>query len=550
MTWLRERLEQVDGDRIAVSAPDVLMTYSELLDRIDRCAALLDRSRRGDVVIVRFERSDPAAVVACLAVWHRAGVPLFQDAAASSMLTMRTGAALGARFELRRITHEPSEGLSLEGVQGGWMALVEESGPVLCPSIACEDAAYLVQTSGSSGLPRASLNTGAGLRNTVEGIVERYAINAQARTLQFAPLNYDAWIAEVVPTLVAGATLVLGARGGWSRFGEIRELLERQRVTHLTAPPSVWRRLATLDPPLKVAIAAGEALDRSTLLGIERSARRVINAYGPSEAAICALSCDVSAADEEISLGTPLPNVRVTITPYDAVADQVVGLLRIHGAGVAAGYVGERRLERSANQGWFGQDEEGRFFQTADIVRIENDRIVFLGRADRAIKRAGRMLSLDRIELAVRGLAGVRECSVVERGSTIVCEYMPAPGRPVPTTQQLDGVLERWELPAGFEPVDGFRLTASDKLDRSSAAPAGGVDPDPDVEALRELWKDATGSDAGDLSFFACGGDSLAAMELLDRVCELFDVDIEIAEMLDAPTLTSLIRLVREAGST
>ena len=147
-------------------------------------------------------------------------------------------------------------------------------------------AAYLLYTSGSTGMPKAVVVTHAGLPGLVAGHRDRLGLTPAARVAQLAAFSFDVATAELAMTFATGATLVLVADAARSGAA-LRAALVQQRVTHLMLTPSV---LATVEdgPDLALAtlVVGGEVCPPA--LRARWTARRVCNAYGPTEATICA----------------------------------------------------------------------------------------------------------------------------------------------------------------------------------------------------------------------------------------------------------------------
>src|SRR5262249_57312242 len=141
--------------------------------------------------------------------------------------------------------------------------------------------AYVIYTSGSTGIPKGVAVTHHGIPNLAAAQIDRFAITAQSRVLQFASPSFDAAVSGVATALVSGATLVLmpAQRGG----DALARLIYEHDVSHATLPPVLLADLPE-DVPLQTLIVAGGG--RSSGVGGGWSAgRRVSNALGPTDAA-------------------------------------------------------------------------------------------------------------------------------------------------------------------------------------------------------------------------------------------------------------------------
>ncbi len=538
MHWLAHWMDGAAGStRTAASTPTGDVSLRELLSAVAELADRLGTRLANSVVAVRFPRGDPRGLVAALAAWRVGAVPFFMDVAAGSH--PRLLVAAGAHSELA-----PDSCAQLAVGSGrGLAASVELRSTginIEAPRPLVAGAAYVIATSGSTAQPRLCVNRGASLLNTVLGLADRFRLDDQARTLQFAPYNYDAWLGDALPTLWAGGVLVYGTPGPWSTFGAVARRIHDGAVTHAVAPPSVWARLE-VDVRLRVAVSAGEALAPSLARRLRSVADVVVNAYGPSEAAVCATTHTCTAADDlldSVPLGAPLPGVELDVVPTER---EGVGLLRIRGAGLAAGYLSHDPPE-GALEG-FGADERGAYFQTSDLVREVGGEITHVGRSDRAVKRHGRLVDLDRVEAAVRELPGVVESVVFESDGRLVCQYESS-AELVDPGARLGQVIEAWEVPQRWRRVGNLERGPSDKLVR------GTCDDHPPLDPVSEIWAEVLGRPAFEGSFFALGGDSTLAMDLIAEVQNRCGVEVELADFVADPTLAFLVEQVRDPSVT
>ncbi|SHJ72421.1 Acyl-CoA synthetase (AMP-forming)/AMP-acid ligase II [Tessaracoccus bendigoensis DSM 12906] len=530
MEWLSESVQsRAESGLLAISTPTMELSQGQLAIAVHELSQRIAPTLGGKVVAVRFPRGDPRGLVAALAAWRVGGVPFFLD-------TDRTAhgpllAAAGAHMGLSPTSEAAEPGRA-------WLTSIELTATGVAPGERPPGlpagAAYLIATSGSTARPRICVNHGAALRNTVLGLVDRYRVDEQARTLQFAAYNYDAWLGDALPTLWAGGVLVYGTPGPWSTFAAVNRRMAAGRVTHAVAPPSVWARL-DLENRLRVAVSAGETLFPELARRLSGFADTVINAYGPTEAAVCTTT-HVYQPDEDsggsVPLGTPLPGVELDVVPTERSG---VGLLRIRGMGVANGYLGDVPSQGTVDR--FGSDKRGAYFQTSDLVREMAGGLVHVGRSDRAIKRLGRLVDLDRVEAVVRSLPNVEECVVYERGGRLVCEYESA-AELVDPVAAVQTVLELWEIPQVWRGVGDLKRGPSDKLLR-------GVHPEESVpDPVSRIWAEVLGRPASRGSFFALGGDSVLAMDLIAAVLNQLGVEVELADFIADPTLAFLIHQV------
>src|SRR5205823_5538857 len=237
--------------------------------------------------------------------------------------------------------------------------------------------------------------------------------------------------------------------------------------------------------------------------------------------------------------------------------DLTAGELWIGGAGVAAGYRGNRTLtsERFITHGGL------RWYRTGDLARYWRDGTVeFLGRADNQVKVRGFRIELGEIEAVLarhpmvdRAVAVVRED---RPGNKRLAAYvvLSDPGCDLRELRaHVAGSLPEYMVPPVFVPVESFPLSASGKLDKS-ALPApdyGGMVSGRKPRSAKEellcgLFAEVLGvPPVGiDDSFFELGGDSLLAMQLVSRIRSALGAEADIRAVFDAPTVAGLAGLL------
>ncbi|HLG55491.1 MAG TPA: amino acid adenylation domain-containing protein, partial [Vicinamibacterales bacterium] len=404
-------------------------------------------------------------------------------------------------------------------------------------SLRPEHPAYVIYTSGSTGTPKGVVVTHAGLSSLVLSEEERFAVGPGARALQFASASFDALVLEMAMSVLAGRTLVMLAES--QRQGTaLRELIERQAVTHALLPPALLNgRETEVAAPLATLIVGGDVCPPDVVTH-RPVHQRLINAYGPTETTVCA-TISGPVTEEPAPIGTPVINTRVSVLDetLHPVPIGVVGELYVAGRGIARGYLGRPGL----TAGRFVADPHGppgtRMYRTGDLVRWRNDgQLLFVGRADEQVKIAGHRIELGEVQAALRDAVAGREAVVIVRedrpGHKQLIGYVRAATEPIDGRRVRALLVERLPphmVPAAIVEVSEWPTTPSGKIDRrrlpaphapSITAP---VPQTPTEVILCGLLAELLGvPQVGvDDHFFELGGDSIVAIQLVNRLREM-----------------------------
>ena len=209
-----------------------------------------------------------------------------------------------------------------------------------------ENLAYVIYTSGSTGQPKGVQVTHSSLCNLALAQAAAFKLSPASRVLQFASLSFDASASELFSTWAAGATLVIARSEQLLPGAELRCVLKEQFVSTVTLPPSVLAILPSHElDSLHTVIAAGEAC--SVAVAEKWSSnRRLINAYGPTEATVCASYSEFRLGADKVTIGRPLANAEVYIldTEQEIVPVGVLGEIYIGGTGLSRGYLNRPEL--------------------------------------------------------------------------------------------------------------------------------------------------------------------------------------------------------------
>ena len=167
--------------------------------------------------------------------------------------------------------------------------------------------AAMIYTSGSTGKPKGVLLKHQGITNTVIAEIKFFDISAASRVIEVASINFDAALGDILVTLLGGATLYVIDQEDLLNTHRFVEILRNQRISVMTVTPSFLSALPKAElPDLKTLVVAGEDCPLR-LIKLWAKDRRFINAYGPTEAAICATMGLLTGEDEEVLLVSLFP---------------------------------------------------------------------------------------------------------------------------------------------------------------------------------------------------------------------------------------------------
>ena len=448
-----------------------------------------------------------------------------------------------------------------------WESLQAEcaTAPVTAPTheLHPEQAAYLIYTSGSTGVPKAILVPHRGLVNLQQTQIERFSIGPGTRVVQFASLNFDASVTEIWDTFGAGGTLVVADEEARRSPKALEALLRKERIACATLPPTLLNVLSDELPDLAVPISAGERCPAQLVERWSRPDRPLLNAYGPSEITVCVTTAELPVGSKGTPpIGRPLPNTTChVLTPDGRLASPgVAGELHVGGIGVARGYW--RRAALTADRfvpDPFADEPGARLYRTGDSVRWRSDgQLEFLGRMDDQVKLRGMRVELGEIENVLTGHEAVRRCAVVCRadaqGDDRLLAYVV--GERVPRTElqaYLKTRLPAHMVPAQFGYLDELPLNPSGKVDHRALPEIGteetGADsPDgtkfnppesPLEKALAADWCAVLDVPrvSRDDNFFEVGGNSMKAVQLLERLEPQYPGVFTIGDLFDHHTV-------------
>ncbi len=573
-----ERLHSIASmapDRLAVHAADDTLSYEQLLDRATRlCAELVKLGIEPGQLVGLCVRRSASLVVGALGIMLSGAAyvaidPSYPDDRIAWMLEdSRSVATVCDEASARRIaTPRPVVVLG----RGGRSDTPGAPAPArrVAPA-GTSDAAYVVYTSGSTGLPKGVVVEHGGLSNLIEWHRRAFSLGPDDRCTQIASPGFDAAVWEIWPALTAGASLHVVPDTLRGDPVALRDWLIAKGITVGFLPTAIAETMIQISwpsrAPLRYLLTGGDALSVRPSEGLPFT---LVNNYGLSETAVVATSgCVEPHGEGPPSIGTPISGVIAEVVDdhLDPVGPGEAGELVIGGVAVARGYL--HRPELTAERFLVGPT--GRRYRTGDLVRVRpTGELEFLGRLDDQLSIRGFRVEPGEITtllgrhpaIAASVVVGVGTSSVERR---LVAYVVPAtPARP--SDDELAGflgaALPEHLVPSRFVWMDELPLNAHGKVDRDALrAPedaghlrpaTGGRTPSTTEQHIAGILSELLEAREVGVkeNFFLLGGHSMLGAQLIVRLEQLFDVEISLRYLFDHPTVAELAAYVEEALS-
>ena len=583
----------------AVIAAGTALTYGELDSSANRLARCLLDLGAGPETLIGVHTERGADAIRSLLAIMKAGsgyLPLDPSLPAARLAQICAEArptAILTSLPARRFVPVGTRVLAL-----GELGAALERQPASAPSASlhADNLCYAIHTSGSTGQPKAVVVSHGSLACVITALSRAYRITARDRVVQLAAVAFDTSLEQILVTLASGATLLLPPAGPIAPVDLLR-YLEHQQITVVDLTPAYWHQLAAVTEPddsrlrsLRLMITGGETADPADCSALMRAAprARLLNAYGLTETTITSALFDVGGLARSVVSASPVPVGRPVRHARIMVLDEALGPvptgepgeIYIGGCGVARGYLGRPALTAERFLPDAGGAPGSRMYRTGDLGRYRQDgTLEVTGRADRQLKVRGFRVEPAEIESVLAGHPDVGQVAVVASGDgpgdTRLAAYYtlrhpgpglgPEPGL-APTAASLRRFLRErlpgYMIPAAFVVLDQMPPTREgepgrDALEQPRIPSARPDQPGPrtPVQAgLAHLWSELLKLDHVGLDddFFALGGNSLLAAEMLAHARVMFGISADYVRpltrsLLRDPTLREFAQATQDA---
>ena len=553
------------------------MSYGELNSRSNQLGRYLRNQGVGpdSFVGVCLERS-AVAVVALLGVLKAgaAFVPLdpgyprdrlaflISDARIGLVISRRKWLPLVREKGVRVVCLDTEQGM-IEAQRDYWVA--NATGPT--------DNAYLLYTSGSSGVPKGVLGPHRGAVNRFAWMWKGFPFERGEVCCLKTSLNFVDSIWEVFGPLLRGVPSLILSDQTVRDPAELVRALESHAVTRVVTVPSLlsailesYPDLGNRLPHLKLWVSSGEALsaDLCRRFYAAMPGATLLNLYGSTEvAADVTFHVARPAPDDRgsIPLGRPIDNTKCYVLDAQLrlVPIGVRGELYVGGDGLAKGYYNRPDLTKASFiADPFSSRPDAQLYETGDLARyLPDGNLQFLGRVDQQVKIRGYRIELGEIETILTQHPLVSAASVVVRkdasGEKCLMAYVVP--RKADNKLSLNELLHfikaklpDYMIPSDIVTIDALPQTPNGKTDRRALATHDAPRPgsarhvppsDAQQFQLVKIWEEVLGVRPIGIehNFFDLGGHSLLAMRLMDRIEKAYGQRLPLATLFEEATI-------------
>ncbi|MGC4019655.1 MAG: amino acid adenylation domain-containing protein [Muricomes sp.] len=438
-----------------------------------------------------------------------------------------------------------------------------------------EDLAYVIYTSGTTGMPKGVMITHKGAVNTILDVNQRYKADQNDTVFGISNLHFDLSVYDIFGLLGVGGKIVIPDADKVKDPAHWIELMNKERITIWNSVPAFMEMLVEFEEyqkhlrnqALRMVLMSGDWIPLSLPDRIRTifHTAKMAALGGATEASIWSNVFDIPETIprewKSIPYGKPLANQKYFVlnSAMEDCPDWAPGLLYIAGDGVAQGYLNDS--EKTDEKFMLSKESKERMYCTGDMGRYWPDgNIEFLGRVDFQTKINGYRIELGEIESAINHYNGISESRVVCADNKILAAFYCGNGQvdEVQLKAYLHKTIPAYMIPEKFKKLSSLPQNSNGKIDISNLQEQAlemvkniQQENKRELKSLEELkigqiWRDVLGYDnvGADDNFFKNGGNSLKAIQLVNKINEEFDLHLTINKLFKNHTIFELSKII------
>ncbi len=481
----------------------------------------------------------------------------------------------------------------LENIKETLAAMGEDN---LSLQIKGSDCVYLIYTSGTTGKPKGVLLKHISLANLLCSVQKQPGFSSEDSLLAITTISFDIAGLELYLPLISGGKLVLLSNGESKNADVLIEKLNKYKIDVFQATPSTYKMLLANNwsgnQDIKL-LCGGEALPHDLAMALLPKCKSLWNMYGPTETCIWSMLKQIVSVDTRIEIGKPIDNTEVYILDADnkLLPFGMKGEIGIAGIGVADSYFNrpsltqEKFIRHPLN-------ESKRLYKTGDLGLVtEQQTVLCMGRNDMQIKLRGYRIEIEEIEQVITvnnddvAEVLVLMCNWNTNDKRLLALLLPnninehdfhaqnglqfaflSEKKEQYIRQLAAQSLPEYMLPSNYLYIQNLPLTPNGKIDRNRLLDVdyfmffqqqkqgnNQLDNAQDLREwtekeliLKQIWEETLGIGNAQLKddFFASGGHSLLAIEMMFKIEKQFNVKLPLSSLFSNSNIESLAKLL------
>lgn len=446
-------------------------------------------------------------------------------------------------------------------------------------TIAPDQTAYILYTSGSTGQPKGIYQSHQNVLKHIRNYSKSLEISGKDKVLLLASYSFDASIMDIFGALMNGAQLHLYnlRKNG---FADLQDFIRQNEITIYHSTPTVFRTFAKnlqedgIFPDIRKVVLGGEEVFQTDVDIFNKFFNKnavLINGLGPTESTLALqyfIPHGAKLNRRSVPVGFPVEDTKILLLDEAEKETGILGTgeIAIESDRLALGYW--KRDDLTAQAFRPSESNNGkRIYKTGDLgKRLPDYSLVYLGRKDFQVKIRGQRIEIGEIEAKLNNLPNVEMSAVIIKTEVAENPLLAAfvvisennPIQPFEIKQKLRKELPDFMIPHSVQVIESMPLTATGKIDRQklnqkeivSIETAGKFDlPETHSQkTLLSIWKEILNLENLGINddFFAVGGHSLIATQMITSVRKEFGVNLELREIFEFTTVKLLAERIDE----
>ncbi|HEY2491658.1 MAG TPA: amino acid adenylation domain-containing protein [Paenibacillus sp.] len=560
-----------NADRIALVCNDIQLTYRELNDKSNQLARILrDKGIGPDRIVAIIGDRTLEMIIGMLAILKAGGayLPIDPDYPMDRVEYFLRNS--GAEIMLARSCYADRSIDGVEVIIVEHDRLDEKDVPNLLHETTPNHLAYVMYTSGSTGLPKGVMIEHLGVARLVKN-TNYVHFSEEDRVLQTAAPVFDVSIFDIWGALLNGARLYLVDKFTLLDPIRVESVIQQNNITTLWLTSPLFTQFAQQKPDMfrtvRYLIVGGDVLSPKHIQLVRDHCEQltVVNGYGPTENT--SFSCCFiieETFEKSVPIGQPISNSTAYIVDNNGNLNPigVPGELWVGGDGVARGYINNEELTR---QKFMPNPfiEGDRVYRTGDAAKwLSDGTIEYIGRMDNQVKIRGFRVEIGEIENYLLSHPAVKEVVILvkhnEETNKFLCAYVVGEGELTvhSVKEYLNQQLPDYMIPSAFVFMEQLPLNVNGKVDRKalpepeySGSKLEYTAPRNEIESeIVQIWSEILGIERVSIydNFFELGGHSLKAIQMVSKLME-FGWDVSINQVFAHQTPAELAVYVNKS---